>query len=150
MRQKNRANMPEVLRVFLDANILFSASLKEEHRFLQLWKMRDLIPMTSPYAVDEVQRNCIGEAHAARLVRLLGQTHLVSDVPGSFLPPGILLSPKDAPILVAAIFAGADYLITGDKHHFGRWMNSPIRTHLGKLIIQEPAPFLVDHKDRLR
>jgi predicted nucleic acid-binding protein len=141
--------VPELVRVFLDANILFSASHKDE-RFLQFWKMRDLIPMTSIYVADEVQRNCMSESHAARFAQLLNQTHLVSDVPGAFLPRGIVLPPKDAPILVAAAFAGADYLITGDRHHFGRWMNSPIQTHLGHLIIQEPARFLVDHKNRLR
>jgi predicted nucleic acid-binding protein len=142
--------VPELLRVFLDANILFSASHKEQHRFLQFWKMRDLIPMTSIYVADEVQRNCLNEPHAARFAHLLGQTHLVSDVPGAFLPRGIILPLKDAPILVAAVFAGANYLITGDKHHFGRWMNSSIQAHLGKIVIQEPARFLVDHKDRLR
>jgi predicted nucleic acid-binding protein len=142
--------VPDPLRVFLDANVLFSASYQPEHRFLHFWRMRGLIPMTSLYVADEVHRNCVSEAHAARFAKLLSQMHLVSDVSGAFLPRGIVLPSKDAPILAAAVFAGADYLITGDKHHFGRWMNSPIRTHLGQLIIQEPAQFLVDHKDRLR
>lgn len=141
--------MPELLRVYLDANILFSASHREGHRFLQFWKMRIVIPMTSMYAADEARRNCISEKHSARLARLLEQTHFVSDVPGAFLPRGIVLPAKDAPILVAAIHAGADYLITGDKHHFRKWMSTPIQTHLGQLIIQEPSPFLVDHKDLL-
>lgn len=142
--------MPEPLRVFLDANILFSASHKADHRFLEFWRMRDLIPMASMYVADEVQRNCVNESHAARFAHLLSQTHLVSDVPGAFVPRGIVLPQKDAPILVAAVFAGADYLITGDKHHFGRWMNNPITTHLGQIIIQEPARFLIEHKGRLR
>jgi predicted nucleic acid-binding protein len=142
--------MPELLRVYLDANILFSASHQEGHRFLQFWRMRDLVPMTSLYAVDETQRNCIDLNHAGRLGLLLPRTHSVSDIPGAFLPRGIVLPRKDAPILAAAVFAGAHYLITGDKHHFGKWMNTPIQTHIGTLIIQEPSPFLVDHKDRLR
>jgi predicted nucleic acid-binding protein len=142
--------MPEPLRVYLDANILFSASLRPEHRFLQFWKMRDLTPMTSPYAVDETQRNCVSAIHSARLARLLEQTLLVSDIPGAFLPLGIILPAKDAPILATAVFAGAHYMITGDKHHFGKWMQIPIETHLGQLIIQEPSPFLIEHKERLR
>jgi predicted nucleic acid-binding protein len=141
--------MPELLRVYLDANILFSASFRADHRFLQFWKMRDLTPMTSQYAVDETQRNCVSEVHSARLASLLGQTLLVSDIPGAFLPHGIVLPAKDAPILAAAAFAGAHYLITGDKHHFGKWMQNPIQTHLGLLRIQEPAPFLIEHKQRL-
>jgi predicted nucleic acid-binding protein len=142
--------MPESLRVYLDANILFSASLHVDHRFLQFWKMRDLTPMTSPYAVDETQRNCVSQVHTARLASLLEQTLLVSDIPGAFLPRGISLPTKDAPILAAAVFAGAHYLITGDKHHFGKWMQIPIETHLGPLIIQAPSAFLIEHKARLR
>jgi predicted nucleic acid-binding protein len=141
--------MPEPLRIYLDANILFSASLRPDHRFLQFWKMRDLTPMTSPYAVDETQRNCVSQVHSARLARLLEQTLLVSDIPGAFLPRGIILPAKDAPNLAAAVFAGAHYLITGEKHHFGKWMGIPIETHLGKLRIQEPSSFLVEHKNRL-
>ena len=142
--------MPELLRVYLDANILFSASLREEHKFLQFWRMRDLVPITSMYAIDETQRNCVSSVHAARLAHLLEQTHLVSDIPGAFLPRGIVLPAKDASVLAAAVFAGAHYVITGDKHHFGKWMNTPIQPHLGMLLIQEPSPFLAEHKDRLR
>jgi len=141
--------IPEPLRVFLDANILFSAALKEGHRFLQFWTMRNLIPMTSPYVADETRRNCISEAHAARFARLLEQTHLVSDIPGAFLPRGIMLPAKDAPVLTAAIHAGADFLITGDKNHFRKWMNTPIQTHLGSILIQEPAQFLDEHLEPL-
>jgi predicted nucleic acid-binding protein len=142
--------MRDPLRIFLDANIIFSASHKEDHRFLQFWKMRDLIPMTSMYVVDETQRYCVSTSQSARLTRLLQQTHFVSDIPGAFLPRGIVLPATGAPILAAAVFAGADYLITGDKYHFGKWMLAPIETHLGQLIIQEPSRFLIDHKDRLR
>jgi predicted nucleic acid-binding protein len=142
--------MPEPLRIYLDANILFSASLRPDHRFLQFWKMRDLTPMTSPYAVDETQRNCVSQVHTARLASLLEQTLLVSDIPGAFLPRGISLPTKDAPILAAAVFAGAHYLITGDKHHFGKWMQIPIETHFGPLIIQAPSAVLIEHKARLR
>ena len=105
--------------------------------------------MTSMYVVDETQRNCVNETHAARFAHLLSRTHIVSDVPGVFLPSGIVLPGKDAPVLVAAIHAGSDYFITGDKHHFGKWMNIPIQTHLGQIVIQEPSPFLADHKSRL-
>lgn len=141
--------MPDPLRIYLDANILFSASLKVNSRFLQFWKRRDLIPITSMYAADETRRNCVSEAHLARLESLLEQTHLVSDVPGANAPSGMVLPGKDVPILTAAVHAGADYLITGDTNHFGKWMNIPIRTHLGSLLIQEPGRFLDEHLDPL-
>ena len=37
--------------------------------------------MTSMYVLDEAHRNCRSEIHAARLARLMEQSHLVSDVP---------------------------------------------------------------------
>lgn len=105
--------------------------------------------MTSLYAADEVRRNCAGQAQRSRFERLLEQTDLVSDVPGAGIPAGIVLPAKDVPILAAAIQAGADYLITGDKGHFGRCRDLPIQTHLGMLVIQEPALSLIEHRDRL-
>jgi predicted nucleic acid-binding protein len=135
--------------VYLDANILFSASLKTNSRFLQFWKRRDLIPITSIYAADETRRNCVSQAHLGRLEILLEQTHFVSDIPGAGMPSGMDLPPKDVPILTAAIHAGSDYLITGDTNHFGKWMNIPIDTHLGTLLIQEPGRFLDEHLDPL-
>lgn len=116
---------------------------------MQFWRMRDLVPITSNYVVDEVQRNCVGDSQLARVALLLQQTHFVSDIPGAFLPRGVVLPAKDAPILAAAVFA-AHFLITGDKHHFGKWMQVPIKTHLGEILIQEPSPFLTEHRDRLR
>ena len=141
--------MPDRLRVFLDANILFSAALKESSRFLQFWRMRNAVPMTSWYVADEAQRNCVNPPHAARLAALLEQTHIVSDAPAAMLPPGIELAAKDAPVLAAALLCGADYLITGDTKHFGKWMDIPIETHLGRLLIQEPGRFLDEHLDPL-
>lgn len=141
--------MPDLLRVFLDANILFSTALKPESRFLDFWKMRNLVPLTSMYAADEARRNCVNDAHASRLVALLEQTHFVSDVPGALLPAQIRLPAKDAPVLAAAMHAGADYLITGDRHHFQRWMNLRIPTAVGVIVIQEPSQFLDEHLDRL-
>jgi hypothetical protein len=35
------------------------------------------------------------------------------------LPAAVALPAKDLPILLAAIDAGAKYLLTGDKDHFG-------------------------------
>lgn len=143
------ANVREDLRVFLDANILFSASLKAGTSFDRFWMMRDLVLLTSPCAADEVRRNCVHDAQSSKLEKLLLQMQLVSDAPGGYVPSGIVLPAKDAPILSAAIHAGADFLITGDRHHFRRWMNLPIQTHLGSLVIQEPARFLDEHLDRL-
>ena len=44
-------------RVFLDANILFSAAYRPTSRLLQLWSLPDVELLTSPYAVEEARRN---------------------------------------------------------------------------------------------
>jgi predicted nucleic acid-binding protein len=141
--------MGELLRVFLDANILFSAGLKETSRLRKFWELRNLALMTSMYVADEARRNCVSPAHGHRLEELLAQTHIVSDATGTMLPRPVELPAKDAPVLAAAIQAGADYLITGDRHHFGRWMNLAIATSWGHLVIQEPGQFLDEHLDPL-
>lgn len=141
--------MPDLLRVFLDANVLFSAALKQTSRLRQFWQIRNAILMTSIYVADEARRNCVNADHLARLEALLEQTHFVSDAPHPTLPGRINLPAKDAPVLAAAMQAGADYLITGDRRHFRPWMNTPIQTSVGMLIIQEPTFFLDGHMERL-
>jgi uncharacterized protein len=141
--------VPDLLRIFLDGNVLFSASYKADHRFLDFWRLLDVVPLVSNYVADEARTNCIDAIHLARLESLLAKTHFVTDPLHPHLPEEILLPPKDQPVLAAAIAAGADYLITGDKNHFGRWMRRPISTHLGKLTIIGPAEFLDVHLHRL-
>ncbi len=60
------------------------------------------------------------------------------DVP---LPPGIDLPPKDRPILLAAVRAGASHLVTGDATHFGRYFGARI----AGVRVQRPADFLRGH-----
>jgi hypothetical protein len=140
--------MHEPLRVFLDANVLFCAARKPDSRWHGFWKVRNLFPLTSMYSADEARRDCVNGAHAGRLLLLLEQTHLVSDLPGALLPAQIRLPAKDGPILAAAIQAGADYLITGDRHHFRPWITLRIPSAVGLIVIQEPAQFLDEHLDR--
>ncbi|MBV8113732.1 MAG: PIN domain-containing protein [Silvibacterium sp.] len=135
--------MPDRLHVFLDSNILFSATYKQNHDFLRFWNTPEIIAMTSPYAVRETRRNCNSEVQLQRLDILIEKTIIVSDAAPDIVPSGIHLPAKDIPILASAIYASADLLITGDKVHFSRWMNQPIKTHHGNLlIIMRPRPFL--------
>jgi predicted nucleic acid-binding protein len=135
--------VPELLRVFFDANVLFSASYQPEHPFLAFWQDPSVACLTSFYAADETRRNCVSDEHRRRLDALLERTHLVSDATGAPLPPAVVLPAKDQPILAAALQAGADYLITGDKGHFARWMGEPIPTASGTLTILRPRPLLL-------
>ena len=141
--------MPDRLRVFLDANVLFSASYKPEHRFRQFWRLTDVVVLTSMYVANEARRNSVDASHLTRLENLLEQTHLVSDALQQILPDEIFLPVKDRPVLAAAIRAGADHLITGDKNHFGKWMGVPVDTAVGTLTIRAPGEFLDSHIDRI-
>lgn len=134
--------MPELLRVFLDANILFSASYEPDHPFQRFWRESNVICLTSFYAAGEARRNALREDQPERLETLLEMTHLVSDATHFPLPSHFAIPSKDQPILAAALQCGADYLITGDRAHFGEWMNQPIAGPVGDLIILLPKPFL--------
>jgi uncharacterized protein len=101
-----------------------------------------VICLTSFYAAGEALRNSASTAHRSRLEALLEKTHFVSDATGFILPAYFTLPAKDRPILAAAMQAGADYLITGDKLHFAAWMSKPIPTSAGTVTILRPRLFL--------
>ncbi len=127
-------------RLFLDANVLFSAAYAPENLFLELWRLKGIRLLASGYALEEARRN-LGEAE--RLKRFNGLIEVVevvpdravSDLPG--LAPKLDLPEKDRPILAAAISARATHLLTGDKRHFGRFFGK----RLGGVLIQTPAQY---------
>ena len=129
-------------RIFIDSNVLFSASLEPGHFFLQFWTNAKALPVVSAYVINEVERNAIREGHRTRLTELLHRTEVVNgeDVQ---LPFGIELPAKDRPILAHAIGARARFLVTGDKNHFGRYFNQTFDTSTGQITIIEPAPLVL-------
>jgi len=50
-------------RLFLDANVLFSAAYKTESGPLQLWKLKNATLCSSRYALEEARINLANEAH---------------------------------------------------------------------------------------
>lgn len=134
--------MPEPVYVFLDSNVIFSAAYKCDSHFLELWSTPGIVVICSLYVANEVRRNCRNGDQLKRVEALLEQTIIVSDPLMDALPSGIDLPAKDLPILASAIDAGAAFLVTGDKNHFAQWMDRPIKTRHGNLIIMEPRPFL--------
>lgn len=114
------------MKVFLDANILFSASWPGSRtgRFLAL-ALRRAEVVTSAYAVEETRRNLIRHGPEAldALWQLVRTLHLVTDttaLPDSGLPV------KDRPILEAAVAANCTHLLTGDFRHFGMLLGKRI------------------------
>lgn len=105
-------------RLFLDANVLFSAAYRQQSRLFDLWALPDTQLLTSAYAEMEARRNLSRQEQVARLDELLATVELV-EYALSPLPSDIGLPEKDWPILQAAIAGDATHLITGDHRHFG-------------------------------
>jgi uncharacterized protein len=126
-------------RVFLDANVLFSASYREGNDLLGLWKLADTELIASAFAMSEAWRNLATAEQRERLHILLTNVGMVPEpLPGSELPSDAALPPKDAPILLAAVQAHATHLLTGDKQHFGPFYERRI----AGVLIQSPSTFL--------
>jgi uncharacterized protein len=126
-------------RLFLDANILFSAAYRPDAGVRRLWKLSSAALLTSDYAIEEARRNLSEPEQLERLDRLL-QT--VTSAPALSFDPemraGIELRDKDWPILGGAVTGGATHLITGDLRDFGRYFGTQV---LGVLIMP-PADYL--------
>ena len=114
------------MRVFLDANVLFSAALNTSgglHAFFGLAATGICKLVASPYAIDEARRN-IGRkqpAKAPALEQLIAQIAVCREAAPDAVQWALStgLSAKDAPILAAAAQAKADFLVTGDRSDFG-------------------------------
>jgi len=133
------------LVVYLDANVLFSASYDAVSPFRRFWNLANVTPVTSLYAVTEVGRHIKLPAHGLRFDELISRTRMVSDANPAFVPQSVRLVEKDRPILAAAIAASADYLVTGDKGHFSQLYFQRV----SHVYIINPADFLTLHQDRL-
>lgn len=130
---------------FLDANVLFSAAYIENCRLLQLWKLRQVTPVTSLYAIGEIGHHIAHPDQQRRLDELIAKTRIVSEADVRLIPHEVGLPAKDRPILAAAIAGGADCLLTGDKAHFGRLYNRRI----SGVQVLSPSVFLERNSDRL-
>jgi len=112
-------------RLFLDADVLFSAASKADSGLLQFWKFKDVVLCSSRYAVEEARINLGDEVQRKRLNKLSESIHLFEAGPRK-PPRGISLAEKDMPILLAAIEARATHLVTGDIRHFGPYFGQKI------------------------
>jgi predicted nucleic acid-binding protein len=107
------------MRIFLDANILFSASLPQSHLAEFLGELRcHAVLLTNPYAKAEAERN-IAAKRPQRLAAHEKFAVSLEVIPLRLFDTGVKLAEKDQPILCGAIAGGADYLLTGDKKDFG-------------------------------
>ena len=112
------------MRVFLDANVLFSAA-KSAGAVRELLRRLDAAGhalCADAFVVGEARRNLTakGPAAIAALDVVLAATEVGPYRPDR-LPDEVatLLHEKDRPVLAAAIRMGCDALVTGDRRHFG-------------------------------
>lgn len=127
-------------RLFLDANILFSAAYRPDAGLIRLWRMRGVTLCSSHYAVEEARINLGDEKQWERLRRLSERLELF-DPAVQRLPVEIRLPEKDVPILLAAMEARASHLLTGDVRHFGVYFGKKI----SGIMVLPPGDYLKSH-----
>jgi predicted nucleic acid-binding protein len=123
-------------RLFLDANVLFSAAYRPAAGVARLWALERVDLLTSAYAAEEARLNLMEEDQRLRLTKLLQGVRIITGL--APLPPRVSLPQKDEPILQAALQARATHLLTGDKQHFGKYFGR----RLGGVLVLPPAEYL--------
>ncbi len=137
------------LRVFLDANVLFTAAYSPNGLsalLIELGATGRVTLLTSPLAIIEAEQNLEAKRPVAPPIlrrSLAAGIRVVSEpAPADverLTPPE--LSSQDRPLLAAAIVAQATHFVTGDVADFGRWMDR--RTRL-PLLVMTPRQFLTE------
>ena len=112
------------MRIFLDANVLFSASKSAgaARHLLACAEERGHVLCGDDYVVAEAQRNLATKAPeglsalAAIVARIEVARYDPAPAAGEI---AALLPEKDRPVLAAAVRLRCDALVTGDRTHFG-------------------------------
>ena len=113
------------MRVFLDANILFSAAKSDGavRALVRLLVERGHECWADAYVVAEAQRNLQAKGPDALgvLDAMLPHLRLAAAAPAAALRADELawLPEKDGPVLAAAMRLRCNALVTGDRTHFG-------------------------------
>lgn len=112
------------MRVFLDANILFSAAKSDGavRLLLELLRKAGHECWVDGYVAEEARRNLAAKAPGgvAALDAILERVHrAAAQHADAALEATLPLPEKDRPVLAAAIRHGCAALVTGDRSHFG-------------------------------
>lgn len=127
------------MRVFLDANILFSAAKSDGavRALVRLLLDRGHDCRVDAYGVAQARRNLVRKGPQAIEVldTLLGHLQIAPALAGGVESQALEWLPaKDRPVLAAAIRLGCDALVTGDRKHFG----SAYGLQVGGVTIHSP------------
>jgi len=111
------------VRVFLDANVLFSAAKSPGamRRLLDLLISAGHECWVDPFVVAEARRNLELKAPGtlSALDALVARVHVGALGNDPRLEASLPLPEKDRPVLAAAIHNRCQALVTGDRSHFG-------------------------------
>jgi predicted nucleic acid-binding protein len=124
-------------RLFLDANVLFSAAYRQGAGLLRFWNLKNVTLCSSHYALEEARINLSDDAQRGRLEKLARKIQLF-DSTAHQLPSAISLPEKDRPILLAAMAARTTHLITGDLRHLGPYFGKKIEG----ILVVTPSQYL--------
>jgi predicted nucleic acid-binding protein len=120
------------LRVFLDANVLFTAAYNPSglaRLLFELQQHKVLILLSSPQALEEARANLAVKKPSAlaALQDLMEELELFDS--SIQIPFKIHLPEDDLRIFSSAVAGRASHLLTGDKKDFGLYFDKPERTH---------------------
>lgn len=133
------------MKLFLDANVLFTAAYSHEGRARALFDLADTgfcSLCTSAFALEEARRNLTLKAPAklTGLERIIPSLTIVPEPSPDKVTwaQSLPLPMKDAPIMAAAVAYAADILVTGDRRDFGHLYGKSV----GKVRVLSPREAL--------
>jgi putative PIN family toxin of toxin-antitoxin system len=137
--------VPKLMRVVLDTNILISALISPHglpEAIYRAWRTAGFELITSDFQLDEIKRACRypklrERLKPAQVGTLINALRREAQVLGTLdLTAVEIADPDDAFLVVMAMAAQADYLVTGDKR-----AGLLQREHIERTRIVTPAAF---------
>lgn len=113
-------------RLFLDANVLFTAACRADSGLHRLWERPGSELLTSGFALEEARHNLDTTEQRSRLGRLVEEVEVVTEPGPGPVPESVEVPDAARPILRAALRAGATHLVTGDVFRFGPYFGQEI------------------------
>ncbi len=128
------------MRIFLDANILFSAARADGaiRKLLALTEAAGHELWADVYAFEEARRNLAAKTPSGLAVLNAMASRIKiggMSADHSLLPDTVNLPEKDRPVLIAAIHHHCEILVTGDRTHFSALHGKTIQD----VLILSPA-----------
>lgn len=132
------------MTVFLDTSTLLAACWSAKglsYALIECGRKEDWRLMTADYCVSEVEKNVgkypDGPSRWRRLIRprleIVGSVYVIDR-------PIVFEATKDRPVLLSAVGANADYLVTSDKADFSHVLGTVVYD----VKIRTPKSFLLE------